>query len=76
MLSLVVYPLLPLCPLRQTPTPPSGLACVALCSLPDTPGLESLWWILTSPQRGCLRACFPFLFFGVLKALLFSKRLF
>lgn len=39
-------------------------------------GLESLWWILTCPQRSCLHACLPFLFFGVLKALLFSKRLF
>lgn len=35
--TLVVYPLFPLRPLRQTPTPPSGLACVALFSLPDTP---------------------------------------
>lgn len=39
-------------------------------------GLESLWWILTRPQRSCLHACLPFLFFGVLKALLFPKRLF
>lgn len=36
-LSFRVYPLFPLCPLRQTPTTPSGLACVALCCLPDIP---------------------------------------
>lgn len=35
--SLIVYPPFPLRPLRQTPTPPSGLASVALCSLPYTP---------------------------------------
>lgn len=35
--SLVVYPPFPWRPLRPTPTRPSGLASVALRSLPDTP---------------------------------------
>lgn len=39
-------------------------------------GLESLWWILTCPQRSRLHACLPFLLFGVFKAFLFCRRLF